>query len=382
MCLTPSQIESLLRVEPASAELVTFRQHARQCPGCRAAVSAAAERVLIDTVGLEGKHPDSALLSQYLDGEPSSQMRLLLDLHLEGCPACRQRLEAMRSARQAAENRPAKEYAYQPVLVTPPSSGFRMILRYAGAMGATALVTALCFGVFLQHPANQIKGHSTQPPLGPRLIASQPSSGAKPIVVKPAALQIASAKDYTALNNEIAGLSTDANTRGPRETESTIVLKSPLKDEAMRETTVKLEWNRFPGASRYVVTVSIEGEDPIVSGRALSQTFLTLRNLHRGQRYNVEIVVRDSADTLLRTQSLQFTILNTAQEQELKSAEQMYAWPDPRLVRLYLKWNLYHDALHALEALSQERSISLQNREKAKRSYEAYRKLLSRQATG
>jgi hypothetical protein len=189
MCPNKERIEALLRGEGSREEQNGFRRHARQCEKCRDAATEIGERLLLEQVALGGGHPDATSLSRFLDGKAPGHAEPLVALHVDSCTHCAERLETMRRGRVASTGLPAREMAYEPVLLpSPPLSrdGFRRVNRTAVAAAAfftLAVVAAVGYRQVMGGGPSPLRQGSTGPTVAGGV--KNPGIQSKPTAVKP-----------------------------------------------------------------------------------------------------------------------------------------------------------------------------------------------------
>lgn len=145
-----------------------------------------------------GEHPNGEMLSSYVDGEVAVSLRHDLDLHLDGCNACRDQVTAFRGLRltlRQSELKPVPQSLNRDVwrrigererarrTFTVPSLGSLVgVASNAFAIGVTAILIALIapgasavWSQLMFPPASEAPADAAQPTLAPTSVRGTPT---------------------------------------------------------------------------------------------------------------------------------------------------------------------------------------------------------------
>lgn len=348
MCLSRDQIEKLLRSEETSAELTTFRAHARACERCRAEAARVAERVLVGKVALQGGHLESATLSHYLDDGLSPHLRLLLDVHLEACGYCRERLEAMQAGRQHAAAQPVKEFSFQPV-VEPPHRR-RVLLPVWGFAAAATAIILIGLTVFARKPTYSDAVF---------LVAFSTSQTVRGVDSE--AKRLLDSKWQNRKPVLLAQNLSPVRTLGPSDENDETSLISPLPHETLPSPRATIRWKEFQDVQEYELEVygGNDKEKPLWKTR-VKQPFVSVPEGILSPGVSYTYIVRNASDEDAKPliPETAFSILSRKEAAELKQFEQRY--PNSHLLRgiRYERMGLLSKARDEYRALFQENQKS------------------------
>lgn len=362
MCPNRDVIDRLLATDAGSPELTELRAHVKECASCRENIARAAKRALVGKVALEGGHPEAGTLAQYLEGELTAHVRLLLGIHLSACRYCRERQELMQAGRQRAAAAETVSYTYQPVVEESRPRIPRLIWKFAVPLAAAAIAAVLLPSVFRKQP----DVHLAQAPVHQGKVSHRTGKAPARRSLDELCLAVLEKKmvpDEKLGSQErelvgkkfpggkpqlLAALPTSVRTLGPsaeQQAGSEFTLVSPQPD-VLIEPRVAVRWNKAAGARGYRLELyDADLKDQPLHSVTTRQTHGGFPNLKFGGRYSLRIVPVGSESPPIE---FDFAIISDSERKQLDS------YADSHLLRgiFFEKKRLFTNALHEYRALS------------------------------
>lgn len=284
ICPDEKDIERLLTAPERPATLDGLREHARTCALCARTLERCAEGVLARSIAGEDAHLDSIALSRYLD-EGSAALESMVTRHVAHCARCSERLAAMRAGRQEATARPVELFA--PHTIAPERSARRPLptaLRWAAAAG-------VILALFIAYSSW-------------RATTSDVHDGSLVIRVVDGEVRIrgASQVEESLIREKIgkggaprslAALPPVPRTLGDSaEPSALIVIHRPLPDEGLLGPSIRIAWDRIPGAGTYTVRIYRNANMDTPALEKVTPTDFADIQLGRGEHYVVTVTAQ------------------------------------------------------------------------------------------